>query len=331
MPLRFVKDSDRGSPIGVIASLNGRDEQILSIANIDDDEDREKMEIGDFFVDLLRYSGTANKLFNQYLSSKQINKIKEDLELGIIPKEAKMRQFYNKVIEEYDRIAGRSIRVHEPSKLIPLFPPQDGKINQLLITGISGAGKSRLAALIIRKHMENFPISKVYLFTSLEEDPSIDDIIGVENIERILMDESLLDFDDSIIEPDSIVIFDDVEGVNKSRGMDPKTADNIVKKLIQIRDVACKTFRHKGVQLLINIVHDAMAYKATKTLNLESNALIFFNKTGNHSQLERLLTTHWGLDKEQCKMLFDLPDSSWVMYSRKHPNFAMWRAGAIFI
>lgn len=325
MSISFSTEDDNGLPIAFKLSPTSNDSEIVYL-NKHKDENPNKIKISDFFVNLLRKQNSAGQLFRQYLNLKDVNMLKECFDFNYPPKNQKLVQIYNKVIELYNNSTGSSLRCFEGERLIPLFEPVDGKIKQVVITGPSGIGKTRLAGLIIRKHIEEFPTSRIYIFTSLDSDPSLDNILPEHMVERILLDEQLLEFDSARIEPDSIVLFDDVETINGS-GYDPKTAKNIIKKMEQIRDEAITTFRHNGVKLIINIIHDLMSYKSTKKLNLESQYLIWFNNAGNRPQIKRLLMAHWGLDESQIKQAFDLPNSTWVLYSRIYPQYFMWKEG----
>ena len=178
------------------------------------------------------------------------------------------------------------------------------------ITGSSGSGKSWFIYNALKKWKEqkgnkNKPI---YLFSSLEEDESLDKLKPL----RIKLDESLLtdpieaqDFDEG-----SVAIFDDID-VIKNKKIREEVYD-IMNQLLQIG-------RHNKVGVLMTS-HNATDGRQTKIALSESAYVVYFPLGG--MRMNYLLTEYLNLSKQDIKWATK-QKSRWMVVYKNYGRFMM--------
>lgn len=198
------------------------------------------------------------------------------------------------------------------AKFVPV-PADDkdihGKTQRTIgyITGPSGSGKSTQTGGFCENYTSLYPKNKIYLFSKLEDDPSLD---SVKNLCRVKIDDQLLDpetrFDCSDFK-DSLVIFDDTDQiVDKAH----------LQAINRLKDDIYTNGRHFNV-CLINTTHRACGGGRTQTALDESHFVtIFLNSGQNYS---RLLQNYLDLSKKEIEKL-KLFDTRWVCILRGHPQ-----------
>ena len=101
----------------------------------------------------------------------------------------------------------RHLGIPSDAKL-QLIPNEKTERDILYITGPSGSGKSTFVREYIEQYKKVLKDREVYLFSSLPDDPSLDDI----EPKRIRLDSSIYEDPVSMEEfANSVVIFDDVD------------------------------------------------------------------------------------------------------------------------
>ncbi len=277
---------------------------------------------------LYRQNHRSGMLLGDYVSDTEIQKIKDSLDLGFAPSSIKLKKYYDLALHEHKARNGRQIKLSNPFEfLLPVFPFSPGNNYRASFFGPSGIGKTRLVAAILRVMVQYYPQTKIYVFSRLEFDPSLDPDLG-DNIMRIMMDENILSFEPNIIEPGSICLFDDIETLVNSTHP-PKMTKMIIDRTQDIRDDLLKTGRHMGTSVF-SVCHDIMGGWKTKVVHSESTHIFFFINKGYDEAIRRMLAAHYGMTKMEIDRLFTL-GASWIMISVRSPRLVMYREGSYFL
>lgn len=177
----------------------------------------------------------------------------------------------------------------------------------LYISGKSGSGKSYYCKEYVKEYQKLYPKNTIYLFSSLNEDPTIDEIKGLKRIKLTpdLLEEDLKAEDFK----NSLVIADDVDCL---------TDKKMLKCVNKILDSILQTGRHTKTSLLITS-HVACNASATKMILNEAHQITMFPSTMGNRNLKYLLDAYLGLDKEQIKKVKSLK-TRWVTITRSYPQ-----------
>jgi len=177
----------------------------------------------------------------------------------------------------------------------------------LYISGKSGSGKSYYCKEYVKEYQKLYPKNSIYLFSSLNEDPTIDEI---KNLKRIKLTPDLLEEDLKAEDfKNSLVIADDVDCL---------TDKKMLKCVNKILDSILQTGRHTKTSLLITS-HVACNASATKMILNEAHQITMFPSTMGNRNLKYLLDSYLGLDKEQIKKVKSLK-TRWVTITRSYPQ-----------
>jgi hypothetical protein len=177
----------------------------------------------------------------------------------------------------------------------------------LYITGASGSGKSYFTKLYCNEFRRIFPKRDIYLFSSISDDSSIDEIKGLK---RVKISPELLDEDLTAEDfKNSLVIFDDTDCL---------TDKKIKLKVNGILNSILETGRHFNTYCIYTS-HLPTAGNDTKRILNESHAVIFFPHSLGGRSLKYLLESYLGLDKDQIKKVKGL-NSRWVMVCKTYPQ-----------
>ena len=198
---------------------------------------------------------------------------------------------------------------------IPLANPD--KRSNLYLFGQSGAGKSYFINMYVSQWKKLHPKKPVYLFSTLDEDESLDGL----KPKRIKMDEGLLEDEIELkdFEEDSMVIFDDVF-------VKSKQVENEVNR---IKDLLLQTGRHQNVWMVISS-HLGSNYRETRLTLAESHAIVVFPNGCPKRSLDYVLEQYAGLDKDDLKKLRKLP-SRWVFIRKTYPTAIVYEKGCYLL
>ena len=173
-----------------------------------------------------------------------------------------------------------------------LIPNPETERSVLMICGASGSGKSYFAKNYINEYKKIYPKNKIYVFSNLSSDPSIDTI---KNLQRVNVKDP--EFLDDEIELDdiknSLVLFDDVECISSKP---------IKNKINAIADMCLEVGRHSRTTVLF-LVHTACNGASTKKILNECHSITLFLKTLGGKALHYLLSSYLSLDGGQIKKL----------------------------
>ena len=187
----------------------------------------------------------------------------------------------------------------------------DKKMNRqiLYITGASGSGKSTYIANYCKQYKKVFPQNEIYVFSSLNEDESLDAC----KPKRIKIDERMvtdpLTVDDF---KDSMVIFDDIDVIGNKQ---------LRESVYQILNALLETGRHTMSSICISN-HLPTAGKDTRRVLNECHSVIWFPHSGSGVGMRRLLIDYLGLDKDLISKLKKMK-TRWACLMKNYPQIIM--------
>jgi hypothetical protein len=181
----------------------------------------------------------------------------------------------------------------------------------LYITGASGSGKSFYTQLYGNEYKKLYPKRDVYLFSSLDDDSSIDKIKGIRRV-NIKTPDFLTDNITAEDFKESLVIFDDTDCI---------TNKPIKLKVDAILNSLLETGRHYGASVVFTS-HLACGGLATKRILNESHSITFFPHSLGGRSLKYLLDNYLGLDKQQIKRVKKL-EGRWVTVIKSYPQIVL--------
>jgi hypothetical protein len=175
------------------------------------------------------------------------------------------------------------------------------------VTGQSGSGKSFWTKQYVQEYHRLFPKRDVFIFSSLDSDPTLDKL---KYIKRIKV--NLPEFLEAPIGPaefvDSLVVFDDVDVIRGPVG----------KKVQLLLDRILQTGRHHKVSVVYTS-HTACNGLQTKQILNECHSLTIFPRAISGKAARYLFDNYLSLDKEEQKMIKAVPDRS-VTYIKSYPS-----------
>jgi hypothetical protein len=174
----------------------------------------------------------------------------------------------------------------------------------LYITGASGSGKSFYTQLYGNEYKKLYPKRDVYLFSSLDDDSSIDKIKGIRRV-NIKTPDFLTDNITAEDFKESLVIFDDTDCL---------TNKPIKLKVNSILNSLLETGRHFNTEVVYTSHLACNGLDTRRILNECKSVTIFPNGLGGKA-MKYLLDNYFGLDKEQIKKIKKL-NSRWVTISK---------------
>ena len=193
-----------------------------------------------------------------------------------------------------------------------LMPDKSLERNIIYIVGPSGSGKSFFTKQYITEHRNIHKNSKVYMFSALDEDETLE---GVKDLLRINIDESLID--DPIkpdeFEPHSLVIFDDIDTITNKK---------LREAVYAIANTILKVGRHYPHISAIFTSHLATMGNLTKIIICESQYFVYFPHASNGRGINYLLQNYLGLDLKLIKEIRE-NKSRWCVIHNRYPNFIM--------
>lgn len=300
----------KGTPIAYIKGgpYNGKTLHVRM------DTDKPEISITDIFdvVSIDRIMNKSRKRYDAY----DIDAVAKAFVTGKKPKSPEQQKIFHYIDSFVKDRVGKEFHIKKGE----LMQVPNTKIDRecLYIAGPSGSGKSTYVNNFIKMYKDEYPDNEVYLFSRVDEDPSLDDN---EDIQRVIIDDELLDdpIDNEELE-DSAVIFDDIDTIR-----DKELAEYVC----DLRDDLLETGRHERVTMLCTS-HLLMDYKKTRTLINESTSVTFFPRSGSTYHIIRFLKVYCGLNAEQINRILNLP-SRWVTVSKIAPMWVLYGKGCFLI
>lgn len=215
-----------------------------------------------------------------------------------------------------------------PTEDIEVLPSPEPE--RVFIAGLSGCGKSTIAAKYAKQYLKMYPENKVFTFLR-QEDPVYEDIPRQEICFSPPDDPSLLkEWQEDLANllsgsidldqlEDSLVIFDDCDNIQDKKQL------QAVHKLMN--DVA--TNGRKRNIYCIYISHLLMNYAQTRVMLNEANKVFFFPQCGTR-QIETFLKTYGGMKTKQAEAIANIK-SRWVMLSMRFPRYIIHAKGMFML
>lgn len=188
------------------------------------------------------------------------------------------------------------------------------------VTGKSGSGKSYWMALYANMYHKLYPNRPIFLFSSVLEDKgSIDKIKRLKRVN--IRDPKFLDMDFIIDDfKNMLLIFDDTDCISDRK---------LRAKVNSILDMALQTGRHTNTSVIYSS-HIAAAGNQTKIILNESHSITLFVKGCGERALQYVLSSYYGLDKQQIRKIKELPTRS-VSILRTYPTIVLYDTGAYIL
>jgi hypothetical protein len=203
----------------------------------------------------------------------------------------------------------QELKLNENEEFQPIPNPETER-QILYITGASGSGKSYYTKKYCKEYSRIFPKNPIYLFSSIIEDSSIDEIKGLQ---RVKLSPEL--FDDELTSEDfkdSLVIFDDTDCLTEKK---------MKLKVTGILNSILETGRHTNTYCIYTS-HLPCAGNDTKRILNEAHAITFFPHSLGGRSLKYLLEGYLGLDKAQIKKIKGLK-SRWATVLKTYPQIVV--------
>jgi hypothetical protein len=177
-------------------------------------------------------------------------------------------------------------------------------------SGQSGSGKSYWTAQIAGEYRKIYPKRDIYLFSYVNDDPSIDAIKGLKRLD--IQSEEFLNMDLSSEDfKNSLIIFDDVDCIREKK---------LKNKIKEILDKVLMTGRHFNTSC-IYLSHLTCAGAETKMILAECHSITVFPNTLNGRTKDYLFKSYIGLNKSQIENLKNLEDNTRSLtYVKSYPS-----------
>jgi hypothetical protein len=223
-------------------------------------------------------------------------------------------KFNNKVVSITDKESDEVTK-----NLTNIHIPDDGKFQQIpdpeterqiiYVFGPSGSGKSYYSKQYIKQWRKLKKKSDVYLFSSLEDDESLDDI----KPKRITIDNKLVsDPIDTEMFKDSMVIFDDIDVIK-----DKKIKEAVYDILNGILEIG----RHFNIDCILTN-HLPSNGKDTRRILNECHSITYFPHAGAGRQVRYFLENYAGLDLKEMKRIKKMK-TRWATIFKTYPMCVM--------
>ena len=235
--------------------------------------------------------------------------LRRALNAGVMPKDEEMAGLFKTIKETFKQERVGYVEIEEGQ--FNYIPKMDGR-ECIYICAPSGSGKSWWCKNYAIQYNKLFPDRKIYLFSKIDDDESLD---GISNITQISLDESFLAMEFEASDEcfkSSLCIFDDTDTVR----------DNEVRRaIIGLKNDILETGRHNEIHILITS-HMISNYKETRIILNEAHKLVIYPSSGATQQIRYVLSRYWGYDKFTIDGIIKMR-SRWVMCGKIAPQYYM--------
>ena len=256
------------------------------------------------------------KLDKLNLSDTDKAELNDALKSGLEPDDEELTKiFYNFL--DYIKEKNCKFTLRTGGKLEPL--PNPKIVEKVLISGISGSGKSTFAAEYIRNYLKQHRGNEFYIISSVDEDDVLDKLeperLDYNNIaeEGIHLNEL----------EDSIVLFDDISTIQ------PKSVRKVVEG---VRNSLLECGRHSRTSV-IAISHLITNHHESRITLNEAQSIVLFPRS-NARAIRKYLSEYQQFDKDLISRCLNLK-SRWFMIkgvaSGVHVPIIIYERGAFCI
>lgn len=168
------------------------------------------------------------------------------------------------------------------------IPNKKQERSVLFVCAPSGAGKSYYCVQWLKEYRKLFPKNPVFVFSSLEDDETLDVLPYLKRIK--IKDDKFLESD--LNEKDFVdccVVFDDIDAISNLK---------IKKKVYDYLTILLETGRHSRTSVICTS-HASCAGHLTKSILREAHSVTVFPRTMGGKSLRYLLDNYFGMSKEE--------------------------------
>lgn len=302
-----------GTAVGIIKNDDGAPNEIIYVK----DETEANKDDYDVNVDILEDEKfyRINQKKHKLMPPRDIARLKYYLTQNTPPFEENFKTSYDNARHELTAKSKYEINTTY-GQHIEMLPPLTGT-QRFIISGMTGSGKSTMAASYMQKYKQLHPNNNIYLFSQHEKDPVYDKIkIGIKRIPLDVLNETEITIDAL---KNSLVIWDDCDNVQDSA---------LLKKIINLQQDIMSNGRHQGISCIV-LLHVLMNYRATKGLLSDISGVMLF-LSGSKYSVNGFLKRYAGLDQQQIKSITGLK-SRWFYLSMCQPMFVLSEHKAFLI
>jgi hypothetical protein len=204
-----------------------------------------------------------------------------------------------------------NMRAKNDDKFIQV-PDKQTERSVLYITAPSGSGKSYYTRGYIEQYHKAFPKRDVFIFSSLDSDPTLDKLKYIKRIK--IKEEQFLNADLTSADfKDSLCVFDDTDVISNKV---------ILKKVNILLDNFLETGRHFAVSVVFTS-HNANLGLATKKILNECHSITIFPRNMGNRALKYLLDQYMGFSKDQIKDIKNNNEGRWTTIIKTYPMVLM--------
>ena len=188
------------------------------------------------------------------------------------------------------------------------IPDKNTERSILYITAPSGSGKSYYTREYIKQYHRMYPKRDIFVFSSLEDDPTLDSLKYLKRIK--VKSQPFLESDLSAVDfKDSLCIFDDCDCIG----------DKLVKRQVfNVLNSILETGRHFNISVVYTS-HNSCAGNETKKILNECHSITIFPRTAGNRTLKYLLDSYFGFSKQEVESIKKIK-TRWVTITKTFPQ-----------
>lgn len=208
----------------------------------------------------------------------------------------------------------------DSDEYIQQIPDKKIERSVLYITGASGSGKSYYTREYIKQYRITFPKNGIYLFSSLNEDATLDKLTYIK---RVNLDDGFLSTPFTIEDfKNSLIIYDDIDVISYKP---------MKRKLYEIMDMILQTGRHSRTSFIFTS-HQANKGNDTKMILNECHSITIFPNNMGKRTSQYLLEGMFGFDRDDIKKIRKIGTKSrWVSILKTFPIIVAYNNGAYVV
>ena len=249
------------------------------------------------------------------ISIKEQNILENALSSGLEPEDEELTKiFYD--CKEWIKKRNSKIILRD-TKLKFEYLPSNKFIERVLVSGISGSGKSTWSSHYIKNYLKQNKKNPFYVISNVAEDEVIDKLNPVRLEPYDVATEGM-----TIDEVEnSIMLIDDVDTIENSSIR--KAVRSFVNNMLEVS-------RHYKTNLIITS-HHIQNYQQTRTQLNESNIVVLFMKS-NARAIKNYLKSYENFTEDQINRFLNL-NSRWGMLFKgfDYPPFVLYERGAYIL
>jgi DNA helicase HerA-like ATPase len=197
------------------------------------------------------------------------------------------------------------------------YLPSTKFIERVLVSGISGSGKSTWSSKYIKNYLKQHKDNPFYVLSNVNEDDVID------KLEPTRLDAYEIATEGMTVDEvtNSIMLIDDVDTIENAAIR--KAIRSFVNNMLEVS-------RHYKTNLIITS-HHIQNYQQTRTQLNESNIVVLFMKS-NARAIKNYLKTYENFNEDQINRFLNL-NSRWAMIYKGfgHPPFVLCEKAAYIL